>query len=88
MRWTREGDAYVTTYKGRPVMAYRTPGRRRGWTVEVDGVADLGLAACSTRLPACWTASVQRVVERVVRGRIDGPPPMHGSGGFSRPSGH
>lgn len=39
MDWTElDRDRYRTTLDDHQVITYRTPGRRRGWTVEIDGV--------------------------------------------------
>lgn len=63
-RWT-------TTWEGRVLVAYRTPGRTRGWTLEIDGVPDEGLTGCCPRGPSSFRG-VRAMLESVARCRILG----------------
>lgn len=72
MDWTRDGAVYRATLDGHELAAYRTPGRARGWTLEVDGVPDEGLTGCCRRAPSTWPR-VRSLVERVARARVRGP---------------
>lgn len=74
MDWTGPDTTgrYVMTFEGRTFTAYPTPGRSRGWTLEVDGVPDDGLTACSPRVGRGF-ASAQPLLEIVARAHVFGP---------------
>lgn len=59
-------------FEGMEVVVYRTPGRRRGWTVEVGGEPDEGLTGCSPRVGRSWE-SARGLVEAAVRARVRRP---------------
>lgn len=76
MDWTgpdAEGR-YRARYAGRALTAYRTPGRSRGWTLEIDGEPDEGLTACSPRIGRGFAAA-RPLLELVARARVEGPRP-------------
>ena len=73
--WQQEaGERWACTFEGHAVAVYPTPNRERGWTLEIDGVPDLGLTGCSPRAGggfSVWRQVMEKKTRHAVWGVIE-----------------
>lgn len=61
--------SYRATFNGHALVAYRTPGAWKGWSVEIDGDPGWGFIGCGKGAPNDFDG-VRSMLEAEVRGRL------------------